>query len=153
MSTPNELIDLITIDPGEHTGFAAWDKGRLIGALLCAPNASVFQARRVVIEIPLYSDQTIGKRPQDLITLAVRAGRWIERAAGPGADVVELFPAQWKGGVPKKIHNERVLAKLTPAELNLFRAFMRHIPKGKWHNVIDAIGIGLFDLGRMGRGA
>lgn len=55
-------------------------------------------------------------------------------------------PRYWKGQVPKLIHNERVAKKLSPEELaNIYehRTTIRH-------NVIDAIGIGIFVLETQG---
>jgi len=52
-----------------------------------------------------------------------------------------LFPTprEWKGNTPKGIHNDRVISKL----LNKERAalYSLGVPKGKLHNVIDAIGL------------
>lgn len=48
---------------------------------------------------------------------------------------VFIQPRQWKGSTPKKIHQPRILAALTPGE-------MRHASKN--HNIIDAIGIYLW---------
>lgn len=139
---------LAAIDPGANTGAAFFGNGVLYAAELhTKPVAHLYLVNQLVIEIPKFSDQTKGKDPQDLITLAVNAGQWIQVLRAP--DVRRVFPSQWKGNVPKAIHNERVLAKLTPAEL----AVIPKLPATKLHNVIDAIGLGLFALGRMGRGA
>lgn len=55
-----------------------------------------------------------------------------------------VFPAQWKGQVPKKIMNARILSKLSPIEQG------RIVGAGaKTHNVIDAVGIGLHALHRL----
>ncbi len=57
---------------------------------------------------------------------------------------VRVFPAQWKGQVPKKIMNARVLSRLSPQER------LRIEDSGsKTHNTIDAVGIGLYRLGRL----
>lgn len=49
-------------------------------------------------------------------------------------------PKQWKGQVPKNIHNDRVLNRLYEHE--------RGWPELSNHNAIDAVGLGLWGLGR-----
>ena len=56
-----------------------------------------------------------------------------------------VFPAQWKGQVPKKIMNARVLSRLDDVE----KAAIVSVG-AKDHNILDAIGIGLWALGRLG---
>jgi hypothetical protein len=108
---------------------------------------------RLVVEIPNAHEKRKRKSdPQDLITLAIRAGRWIERV--PHSALTMKFPAEWKAGVPKETHNGLVLAALTPAERVTFARLMQDqkVPRSKLNNVVDAIGIGLEALGRIGRG-
>lgn len=50
-------------------------------------------------------------------------------------------PRRWKGTVPKKIHNQRVLASLTDAE----RARLNEHATSN-HNIIDAIGVAKWQL-------
>lgn len=52
-------------------------------------------------------------------------------------------PSEWKGGVPKSVHHPRVRAALSVREALLW-------PDG--HDARDAVGLLLFDLGRIGRG-
>lgn len=63
-----------------------------------------------------------------------------------GHNVTSYLPSQWKGQVPKDVHNKRVMNALTPDEADAFAA----CPASLKHNVIDGVGIGLFALGRMG---
>lgn len=55
-----------------------------------------------------------------------------------------VYPHQWKGNVPKKIHQRRIARALTTAELGCVD------PAGT-HDMWDAIGIGLFATGRTSR--
>jgi hypothetical protein len=55
-----------------------------------------------------------------------------------------IKPVKWKGNLPKKIHHDRVLRQLSAAESKL-------VPVD--HNVRDAVALGLYALGRTGRGA
>jgi len=48
-------------------------------------------------------------------------------------------PREWKGNVPKEIHNDRVLSKLSSKER--FSLSQLGVPRGKLHNVIDAVGL------------
>jgi hypothetical protein len=52
-----------------------------------------------------------------------------------------VLPNKWKGNLPKKICKDRCKAVLTPEELARV--------KTEDHNVWDAIGIGLWYLGRL----
>lgn len=60
----------------------------------------------------------------------------------PGEKFLETLPREWKGQVPKVVHNQRVLNALSHVE----REKIVHN-----HNVIDAVGIGLWFCGRIGR--
>lgn len=140
---------MIAIDPGVQACGVAWfsRKGELeraeyvhvssIGAL-CSP------FEKLIIEMPrIYpgSGQRKGDL-NDLLDLAAVVGR-CEQRLGPLASR-RVFPAQWKGQVPKKIMNARVLGKLSPDEQDRIKR-----AGAKTHNVLDAIGIGLWALGRL----
>lgn len=62
-----------------------------------------------------------------------------------GVEPEYIEPQRWKGQLPKKRCNEIVEGKLSPTE----KRFLNDIkPKSAQHNVLDAIGIGLFAVGR-----
>jgi len=132
---------LLAIDPGASTGWAVFG-GQLLGCGLGDPH--VGRAQRVVIELPqVYPNHPVP--PNDLVTLAFLAGRYAGGAAA-GAEVSTVFPHQWKGNLPKDLCAIRVRAALTPAERTIVDAI--DVPDKQKHNVLDAIGIGLFTLGR-----
>jgi len=141
---------LLAIDPGEHTGWAVYEAEKnLIGCGLGDPHAD--RADLIVIELPqVYPMQQVP--PNDLIVLAFLAGRYAgvgESSTGPAkgpAEVHTVLPHQWKGNLPKDLCAIRVRAALTPAERTIVDAI--DVPEKKRHNVMDAIGIGLFTLGR-----
>ncbi len=56
----------------------------------------------------------------------------------------KIKPVKWKGNLPKKIHHERILRLLSQNEID-------KVPVD--HNVRDAVALGLYALGRTGRGA
>jgi hypothetical protein len=77
--------------------------------------------------------------PTALIELAFRLGELVGLYMRK-VEVVELVtPAVWKGSVPKEICQSRILKKLEPEELSVL---------DKNHNAMDAVGIGLWKLGR-----
>jgi hypothetical protein len=100
----------------------------------------------LAMEVPqVYTqDKAHGVNPDDLIQLVGVEGA----IAGMLAPVkaVGFTPRQWKGQVPKEIHNKRILAALSPEE----KEAIEECPASLLHNVIDSIGVGLFYLGRMG---
>ena len=62
-----------------------------------------------------------------------------------GSQLVQTWtPSAWKGNVPKAAHHHRVSAVLDARELDVFWA--------SDHNARDAVALGLFALGRVGRG-
>ena len=95
-----------------------------------------------VIEVPQVYRHSPGD-PNDLINVSVISGAAL--AACAGFDTVELpRPKRWKGSVPKDVHNRRVLAKLSNRE----RCVLQEcgVPKYLLHNVIDAIGLGMWGV-------
>ena len=133
-------FDLLAIDPGEHTGWAAFDT-TLIACGLGDPPVS--KARCLVIELPqVYPSHPVP--PNDLVTLAFLAGRYV------GArEAFAVFPRQWKGNLPKGACAARVRAKLSPEERAVVDECACKVPEKQMHNVMDAVGIGLFAEGRV----
>lgn len=142
---------MIAIDPGRSTGWARFERGRLVAAghtdgdrpVVPAPDDGVS-----VIEVPSPGDQ---RAPVvDLLVLARRAGLVAgvlaaARLAGPfRLDAGEFFVAArtWKGSVPKLVMGKRILALLDAEELGALG------PKAR-HDAIDAVGLGLWKLGRL----
>ena len=60
---------------------------------------------------------------------------------------VTVFPSDWKGNVPKDVMTERIRRAITDEE----RARIEKCPANLMHNVLDAIGIGLWKLGRINK--
>jgi hypothetical protein len=139
------------IDPGEDTGWAWFGDGMLVE---CGLNgdlglSNAVDGCEVTIERPRYYPRSTKRvDPNDLITLAITAGQLGCRAVDVGAHVAWVFPQEWKGSVPKDIHNRRVLGQLRYGETLIYTNATKTIPKSKHNNVIDAIGIGLWRLDR-----
>jgi hypothetical protein len=143
-------VNLITIDPGRITGWSIWNAS---GVLLAAGTASLdelFKPGRlpapvagtlVLIEMPrAYGGRTKGD-PDDLLDLAMIVGEIKRHYQAAGCTVELVWPRTWKGTVPKPIHNARVLNALNDQELRL-------LPRIRNHNMVDAVGLGLWKLRR-----
>jgi hypothetical protein len=148
----------IAIDPGKRTGWAEFHDSVLKNAnamhsssMLASPPMppqDPWAVRTVVIELPQVYPFGQGKGdPNQLITLAVIVGDLRGFYRRQGCIVQLVKPRTWKGTVPKKIHNERVLRKLSSEELDILPKRPR--AKDYDHNMVDAIGLGLWALQRM----
>jgi hypothetical protein len=140
---------LLTIDPGLDTGWAVWKGMTLSTAGLGDVPRNVVDLTDVWIESQVIYPRSKA-RPEDIVTLAVSAGH----AAGvcsvvyPAAVVHWVAPATWKGQVPKDIHHTRVWAILADRERAIIDLACRGVAPSKRHNVMDAVGLGLYTLQR-----
>lgn len=137
---------LLAIDPGADQGWALFsDSKALISCGLGRPPAD--PVSRILIERPHGHGN---KAPiRDIITCAIRAGETggvlrNDRKVEP--EYIE--PATWKGSVKKKISHERIWAKLSPEEQARVADAGKGVAASKRHNMLDAVGIGLFGVGR-----
>jgi hypothetical protein len=155
---------LIAVDPGlVCTGLAVFVDGELrtVRGACTDPTKSLQErvlsiaedvqdagccAQRCVMEMPTIYPRAKGKGSgNDIVKLATVVGAVI--AALPVSTMILVAPAAWKGQVPKRIHQPRILAKLRENESRIVRAVSREYG-AKTHNIIDAIGIGLYALRR-----
>ena len=97
---------------------------------------------RLVIEMPKVYPGMPNTDLNDLLDLAAVVGGLLEVIYYNEARLVH--PQEWKGQVPKKVMNARVLSKLSSAE----QATIEYAG-AKTHNTLDAVGILLYDLGRL----
>lgn len=156
---------LLCVDPGlRGCGCALFDEGKLVWASYVVspvvsgrgPVAHVAMARAVhqkavlakawpaalMVEFPRVYPGMPKTDPNDLLDLAGVAGAL-------GALIKPLghvFPSDWKGQVPKKVMNERVLLALQKDEIESIETH-----GAKDHNTLDAVGIGLHHYGRINR--
>jgi hypothetical protein len=150
-------VNITAADPGKrYAGGAHFQGGALIaGRLFKAQSKS--QARGVVeigtamsLEYPdtdtVYVEKPTIRRqvrqpgdPNDVADLNLTNGAIL--MAFPQARHETVLVNVWKGSVPKEIMNRRVLERLTAEELSRLTT--------KNHNVLDAVGIGLWALGRL----
>lgn len=137
---------LLAIDPGADSGWALFDDSKTL--LECGLGRSVITPSHTVIEKPrIYPGAKQKARAEDVITLAVRAGEWGGRLEHLST-IRYVEPHQWKGSVPKEIHQPRIWAKLNDKEKSILDKACQGMAPSKRHNVIDAVGIGLWAVGR-----
>jgi hypothetical protein len=135
----------IAIDPGKHQcGLAKFEAGKLLVACMIKPEElGLFDAEytRLVIEIPRIYPVARQKGDQnDLIEVAFAAGK----CSAFFQEVKRLYPRDWKGTMPKEKMTARIESRLTPTE------FAQVLTRGALrHNALDAVGIGLYTLGRL----
>lgn len=138
---------MIYVDPGvKACGVACFEEAQLRWAryVPAADLPHYFDGSPLLCEFPrIYpgSGQQKGDL-NDLLNVAAVVGL----CEGLNGDerCARVFPSQWKGQVPKKIMTARILSKLSDVERS------RIIRVGaKDHNTIDAVGIGLWHLGRL----
>ncbi len=130
----------LSIDPGATVGWAAWNKGVLTS---CGqvPFAQFRQTglrgnyKSAAIEVPDH----FAVKTKDVLTLAFRAGV----IAGCFEEYETVPVKSWKGSIPKHATARRAMQALTDVETASVESFGDHC----W----DAIGIGLFVLGRLKR--
>jgi len=143
---------IVTFDPGACTGWA-----NFLGATLrtagviqdtdqIGHDSGAWDATLVLIEKPLIYATDTKTDPNNLVTLAIRAGEiggWVKAFTVP---VQYVTPRKWKGTTPKDISHRRILAKLSDTE----KQRLPKLPKSKAHNMLDAVGIGLWWLEKGG---
>ncbi len=101
---------------------------------------------RVVLEYPQIYRHGAGSEvdPDDVLCLVLVIGHvWGTFHATNGNKLELVRPADWKGQVPKRVMNNRIVGTLSPAEQQLVHAKVRSN-----HNALDAVGIGLWALRR-----
>jgi hypothetical protein len=154
---------LIAIDPGLNgCGFALFRAGLLeraayvknvertgnkpqdmaLGLTLYVSTYKLATDDKVVCELPqVYTQDKLKGDPNDLIYLALVVGALVFQF---GAKTIK--PREWKGQLPKEVCNNRVRSKLSLYEIE---AIDTRVPASLRHNVLDAVGIGLHELGRF----
>lgn len=146
-------MTLLAIDPGEHTGWALFDSGgRLEACGLCAPaevEAHAHAVDTLVVEWPrarAYGARIAGGA---LIQLAAYAG--IVIGSVKHKELRKVFPEAWKGTIPKPTKGNAYIIEIRVRRILTAQESLA-LPAKVRHDVFDAIGLGLFALGRAQRG-
>lgn len=157
------MAGLIAVDPGTRLcGYFIWWDGKPYAAGVARSKAGTASLRaremahaidfatpasdasRVVVERPVIYPNS-RERDSDQIDLAVAAGIiGGTLSALYECELIMPTPREWKGSVPKHIHNERTRAKC-PEAVALVEA---NVPKGQQNHVWDAVGLALWQLER-----
>ena len=143
---------LLAIDPGACTGWAYF-VGESLTACGLAPIPQGLSPKKVIVECPRLRPR--GERnPNSILLVAREAGEWAGWFGARGAEVQYVTPNDWKGSTSKEIDHVRTERKLTADERAVLEAcFVKTkgrngMAKKKRENVYDAIGIGLWAVGR-----
>jgi hypothetical protein len=159
---------VLGIDPGAKSlGLSIFSNGALSGAWYFegTPKQLADKAEHAV--------ETIGGRVDVVVLEAMVSypGRASARAWATALDLLQVTrtgafiaghlrpnifqgptAVEWKGTVPKAIHQKRILKTLSPLELGTWAQFKSCMPPARAHNALDAIGLGLWHLKRLGPG-
>jgi hypothetical protein len=154
---PRAIGKLLTIDPGNCTGWAYFEDGILrdSGMILYYglenmpwyfPHAH--DVGTLVIEKPRIYDRRNWKGdPNDLIRVGIIAGH-INGCISNGHTTKWVYPQEWKGNRPKEVDHRHTKSLLGPVELEILQESCKNMVKSQLHNMLDAIGIGLWYLRR-----
>lgn len=146
---------LVCIDPGVRTGWALFEEATLIGAGVNTPETLLHVqpwgrlVKRAILEHPRWYPRD-HKDVNDLIDLASTKGKFEHLFEQKGVVVSDVWPRTWKGTVPKEVMTERIVSRLSAEEkllVTYVRARSRRLKPE--HNCVDAIGMGLWDCGRL----
>lgn len=105
-----------------------------------------------VIEFPrIYRGRELEKDQNDLLDLAAVATRLCAGLTAPNCPVRFVHVSDWKGQLDKDEAWHHMQKALSPDEMRIYKDAVKDLPKKLHHNVQDAIGIGLWTVGRFGR--
>ena len=142
---------LLAIDPGRTTGWALLDNNMLQDAGTIKQNRSeclnlltTTKPLYVICEKPqIYTPTQSKGDPNDLSRLFIQAGWFDMLCLIYSVAYEDVQPHAWKGNLPKLVWHKRSKSVMLQYEIAA--------AKGQDHNMWDAIGIGLWKLGRRKR--
>ena len=151
-------MSLIAVDPAKlSVGWAAFEGARLrsCGLIRQLERGSFLldlgrmfadlEGPEVVIEVPqVYQQRSWAGDPNDLIDVALTAGS--VQGFARLCRTILVRPRQWKGTRSKSVCNKLTLKSLDEGERLIYERIA--VPRHLRHNVLDAIGIGLWRLER-----
>jgi hypothetical protein len=148
----------VGIDPGKNLGVALFKNGQLKTVnvfdektfIVWLLSDSGDRSVHCIVEMPqVYRAAHSKGDPNHLMPLAKQCGMVQLRAAMIGAVYQEAYPREWKGQLTKAACHARIKTRLTSDELLVAEWNTRNMTKDEVHNAWDAIGIGLWGLGRF----
>lgn len=146
---------LLSIDPATKDGRVGWalfDSNTLTACGRGAPPTNRLTAvTEAVIEHPVIYPHGRTPNPNSIVKLAVSAGEMAGVLMANGISVRYVEPRAWKGTLDPNTCCRRAWGRLGATERVLAAPFEPEPTgdiKGTKHNVLDAIGLGLFAVGR-----
>lgn len=160
-------VDLVTTPPDRVRDAGAWVRM----GLELTQRFGFDLIERVVVEMMVVRAGRRDVDPDDLLQLVGVAGVILGLYA-LSAEGAVIRPEDWKGGVKKRVHHQRIAAALGAQERALVDGWMsaratpmfdnlddyiaaarrcrgNDYPNDPVHNLLDAVGIGLNDAGRL----
>lgn len=139
-------MNILSIDTGKHSAWALYRDGVLTAFGKFDPDKDpwppVGEFHGVaVVEVPESRGGNTPASTGSLMKLASRAGAIVGACKAHRLTVIKATPRRWKGGIDKKTSWERVLKRLSRAELDLIGPRVSFDEK-------DAIGIGIWACDR-----
>lgn len=163
---PKEKATLLAIDPGyRYFGYSIFGGKKILKAGLSKALESdawdrwtgqppsfteiaelilntEWEVRHAIIEFPKVHRDT--PNAESIVRLAAACGAYTSLLQAAGFFTEWVEPRSWKGTVPKDIMYKRILAKIPESQyVNIDRIHD--------HNVIDAVGIGLWKIKKNSR--
>ncbi len=140
----------LSIDPGISTGYAWWNsKTRQLEKCGAAPDyKATQQVDSLIIEVPkIYTARMMKGDPNNIVTLALQVGRYIERFGTNGLHTV--YPNEWKGTQTKGAHHPKIFMALSDKEKEIVRCAGSGLHEKALGDMFDALGLGLYarDMG------
>jgi hypothetical protein len=167
--------DILAIDPGysfsNGAGWAHFSDGKLKNCGVEAPFASGLDSKQSCLEVLeklskqwenlmgfhknpellcLESPIVYPRYSQKIDTRSLDNIHFLNGMLSERFNPRELLiptPYQWKQNKPKDIHRHEIMAALDQKSQYILTNTLNQIPRNKWHNVIDAVGLGLYALG------
>ncbi len=143
-----KAADVIDVGTKTKEEYAAREFASAVELWLDKHAASV--PTRLVAEWPVAYSSASGSsaaKANDLFYLTATVGA--VSAVVPGI-VTHVSPAEWKGQLPKEVCQGRIAKRLSDLELAVWTDLQAR-RGADWHHAADAVGIGLFILGRFKR--
>jgi hypothetical protein len=140
-----KMVECYYIDTGIDARDSAEQTADLVGKIHEIFKNYVENAH-IIVEYPEQYAQTPAPR-SSVQGLACTGGGIVSLLKRPSNKVEFVLPKVWKKQVPKDIMLDRIVARLDPTEKALLEN--KAYAKYKKHNVIDAIGLGLYKLERL----
>ena len=155
-------MNLLSVDPGKCTGYAVFDGGllRRAGVASVPSNTPLPEkVRRIAGEFTGFYDEAAYELPQvytrdkskgdpnDLMPLAAIIGGFVMRF--PETKHTLYKPREWKGQLTKDACHARITERLSEEEARTLIHSLSFVSATLRHNALDAVGIGLFHLGRL----